>query len=334
MKLSRKIDDGVQDLVGGEKSNEQNNEGRQENGLEQGCEEEEKENANEEKPNEEEEEEELISREESDDLAFEFTNECIRVSFAYCVNGIFAGTIVMLFVKEYSEEKEEIVTSAFGILEVYSILAIILLGSIYGATDEDRDEPEETIEGQEENREEPEEEESALRKYYREFLGTWAGFSIASVGTSPAGISVHIQNSALPEQLTSFFRALLAATFAIWMIAVSTRIRVKNKLFCFKINTKIAREIGQIMTSAAIVAFAVAWEEFYGDLACSFADTSDESIKEGLTPIQLMWVFFIASLFFFPISRKLERIGSERMSDAEKKLLNFMEEEDEANQYQ
>ena len=253
---------------------------------------------------------ESLHRERSDALAFDFVNQSIRISYAWIMNGMVSGILVVLFTDSYGETNVKVVSS-FGLLEVYCILVLVVAGSIYGSQSE----------------EEAQKTPTKIQKFYKMWWATWAGFGIASLGVSPGGISALIENSPIPDQVANLLRALFSIIFATILLLISSKVRVKRKVFTFDVTDRTGTEIANFMTTASIFSMAVSWEEFCGDLACSFAGDDDDASDKALSALAVMWIYCLVAFVLFPLSLPFGRRGGSEKEIAEKKLIAFFEQQ-------
>jgi len=262
-----------------------------------------------------------FDREVSDDLAFEFAIECLRTPYAFAANGTFSGIITSAFTDHYGL-KEEVVISSYGILEVYAILIAAVGALRISRSDTKRDEGEK---------------QHPLISFLIEWFATWSGFAIASLGTSPGGISALVENmETFPNWSIELIRACVSALFALILLFFASKIRVTRRiLFKIQVSDDFAIRYGNILSMAAVYGFAIAWEDFFGDLACLFADVMGSGNR--LSPTAVMWIYFlIVAVIMFPISILMKEYGENKMREAENELSvyherNGMKSEDHEN---
>jgi len=77
--------------------------------------------------------ESTLEREETDDLAEEFSTEALKISLAYCINGVLAGMIHLVIVSiQGGDDLGTVAWGAVGVLEVYCLTLIFLGAVVFG----------------------------------------------------------------------------------------------------------------------------------------------------------------------------------------------------------
>lgn len=252
-----------------------------------------------------------FTRETSNLLAFEFTSDCIRLSYAWCANGYVSGMLVAMFTSS-DGETDEIMVKSFGLLEVYCILTAAIGGLICGNASRFREKSGVKL--------------TNLGEFCMQWWATWAGLAIASLASSPGAISSRLESSFENEHLFDLVRTLLSSLFAILLLFHASNVRVRRKIICIPISYHIGIEYGKILSTAAVFGFAVAWEEFGKDFACHFAEIEGEA-DNGISAIGAVWLYFAIILFtFFPLSILIGKRRKSIVQNAEKKLEAFLED--------
>lgn len=251
-----------------------------------------------------------FSRETSNLLAFEFTSDCIRLSYAWCANGYVSGILVAIFTSTEGETNE-IMVESFGLLEVYCILIAAIGGLLCGNLSRLREKAGVKL--------------SNLGEFCVQWWATWAGLSIASLASSPGSISSRLESSFENEYLFDLVRTILSSLFAILLLFHASNVRVRRKIFCFPISYHIGIEYGKIFSTAAVFGFAIAWEEFGKDFACHFTELEEEA-DNGISAIGAVWLYFAIILFtFFPLSVFIGKRRKRIVQNAEDKLAAFLD---------
>jgi len=251
-----------------------------------------------------------FSRETSNNLAFEFVNDCIRLSYAWCANGYVSGTLVAIFTS--SEGKtDEIKVKSVGLLEIYCILIAAFGGLMCGNASRFREKVGAKV--------------TKLGEFFIQWWATWAGLAIASLATSPGAISSRLGSSIENEHLFDLIRTILSSLFAIMLLFHASNVRVRRKILLIPISYHVGIEYGKIFSTAAVFGFAVAWEEYGNDLACFFSEVEDE-MDNGISAIGAIWLYFVMVLIILlPLSFFTAKRRKHIVKSAEDKLSSYHE---------
>jgi len=245
-------------------------------------------------------------REDSDGIAYDFTNECLRTSYAWVVNGVFTGILISVF----TDTNSEVLTFTFGLLEIYSLLACIIGGLVFSSTELLKKQMSKPI-----------------WKFYWQWWATWAGLAIATLGVAPGSISYQIERSGTPSILSDLARVIINTLFAAFFLYLGSSARVKKKLFgCFVLSDFVAIKIGELLINSSILGVAVSWEDFGGDLACSFADLEQDN--DGFSAIAVSGIYFVMVIvILLPLSIPVGIYGRTRLKMSLQKIAAFNDAE-------